>query len=1209
MENVQLSPMEKEYIKANYKDKKASEIAVKLGKDVTVIEAAIAALKTPVASSAVKLSAFSLDPSVKIIPHTMGVIDWVLASLAALVCLVLYTYTMTPSLPAGDSGELSTASYFLGIGHAPGYPLYTCLAKIFTYLPINNVAWRTTFFAAFMSVITVFVFYFILVKLLGQNRVSRGFNPRVHLPAFLGALAYTLTYNLWSQSLQSEVYTLNIVQIAIITLIIVYWYEDVMNHRDSLKPYYGSRYLMAFAFQGGVAFANHNIIMPFAFGPVAFVAVVLFVANMRFINSIKSIAIPLISLGVMMFAVLFAGLGYVRFIMSFESNLFFPIMQNPPSIYTPVAGFFEIIFKPFTTPGLFSDILATLGDKTYLYDQTKRGMLSDPNYPLLYKGVFIVFWPMFIAFAWYLFYKFFLRKRIDGGEFDFISDITMQYYQMLFMVLFGALAYLYMPIRARGEPPLNWGQLNEARGWENLTYLFNMIHRKQYGRMGSDIPPVFLVHPGQLKMLFNIFTMQLTAVAYLIAIPGIINLAKKNIVFLAYTLFGFVSFVIPLTMYINPPADSRTEFFFQVFFLPAVMYFVIWIAFGIQFIVEYAGPAWRKMFAAETKAELAQPEAEVALPWYKRISTPQYAAIGAIVVFLSVAGCINFNLNNNHNAWADSDYIHNIMMSLEPNSILATEGGDNQVFGMAYFTMVERRRPDIKVYDQKGNVFERIYGNLMKVYPGWLPNIMDRVDQQFIETGRPYYMLWQRPGLEKLGDYYFKQYGIVYKVQPIRYLFIDQLAVYDTLAVSEYKRIASDVLKRPYEDAKVARDIALLTQEGLIDNLGGAARFRKMYPLPFAHMTNEEMYWDNYLGTGFGTNKALDRGSDNEKVNWDYLTREILINYVSQRIDLCDRRINEFRIRKDRARTPADAEKYAKAIEDQEKLKDQLFKKGKIYGNGMVSAYFQLAVKYAQRGRIDEAQNMYEAALKVEPNLYQAAMNLGAIYEQKADVDDNKEGELLKKAKEYFEYAQKKLERSARGNKAQLAQNQDYQRLSYTLQKVNASLTLPRKKLAEMRAQAEQSKDVTAYLNLITVYLQRLDLANAEWASKQALASAKLTDANTRSQIEMQLGNIYINQRRFDEAESIFRRYEMTGGVSGAVSKFMIARLYEFKQDLANAYRGYSEFLQSAASFQNDPNMRGLINFAAQMKGQLEAHFRQLEQVKQSQISAPAKAK
>ena len=32
-----------------------------------------------------------------------------------------------------------------------------------------------------------------------------------------------------------------------------------------------------------------------------------------------------------------------------------------------------------------------------------------------------------------------------------------------------------------------------------------------------------------------------------------------------------------------------------------------------------------------------------------------------------------------------------------------------------------------------------------------------------------------------------------------------------------------------------------------------------------------------------------------------------------------------------------------------------------------------------------------------------------------------------------------------------------------------------------------------------------------------------------------------------------------------------------------------SEFLQSAASFQNDQNMRGLINFAAQMKGQLEA--------------------
>lgn len=1190
-----LTPIESAYIKDNRKDKTPEEIAAKLGKDVGTVTAAIAQLDTRPAKAAASADVF--DPSKKIIPHAITMVDWILAGAAAFICLVLYLYTLTPSLPAGDSGELSTASYFLGIGHAPGYPLFTCLAKIFTYLPINNVAWRTNFFAMFMSVITVFVMYFILAKLLGQNRVSKGFNPRVHIPAFLGAIAFTLTYNLWSQSMQSEVYTLNIVQVAILTLIFIAWYEDVMNHRDTLTPYFGGRYLMAFAFQYGVAFGNHNIILPFGFAPIIFIGFILFTANMRFVRDMKSMAIPLVSVAIFMSALLIAGFGYLRFIMSFESNLFFAPMQNPQDIYTALASFPQVIFHPIANPGIISDIIATLGDKTYLYDGNKRGLLSDPNYPNLYKGIFIVFWPIFIALIWYCVFKFFLKKRVAGTEFDFISDITVQYYQMLFLFIIGALTYLYMPIRARGEPPLNWGQLNEASGWENFSYLFNMIHRKQYGRMGADISPwgnspLLIVHPGQIKMLFNIFTMQLTWLAYVIAIPGLAMLYKRNKMFFSYTIFGFISFVIPLTIYINPPADSRTEFFFQVFFLPAVLYFVIWVAFGMQFIIEFAHKGIKRFIEPETSADIVQPEQETTLPWHARISLPQRIATGSIIAFLGIAGGINFNLNNNHNCWADSDYIQNIMMSLEPNAILATEGGDNQVFGLAYFTMVERRRPDIKVYDQKGNVFERIYGNLMKVYPTWLQNIQDTVDRQFIETGRPYYMLWQRPGLERLGDYYFKPYGIVFKVQPIRYYLVDKLAIVGTMSIAEYQKDASDILKRTYDGGKVARDIAMLVNEGCITDLGGAVQFRKLYKQPLSGLMNEEAYWDRYLGTGIGTNKALDRGSDNEKVNWDYLTREILINYISQRIELCERRIQELRFKIDRERGNAAAvTKYSEEIASQEKYRESLFEKGKVYGKGMVSAYFTFAVKYANRGRLPEAKKMYEEALAVDAGLYQAAMNLGSIYEQESLSAGAKEVEFLKKAKEYFQRAEKRLKRNAAGNQAALEQNMDYQRVRYAITKVNSCIEIPSAQLKEIRDQAEKNGDVNAYLRLIGIYLQRIDLGSAIWASQKALASGKL-DQNMYGQVEMQLGNIYMNERRFDMAEAIFRRYLKDPGVNGAISKFMLARVSDMKQDIAGSYKWYSEFLTAAMPYQNDQTIRGLINFASQMKANIDQHMR-----------------
>ena len=41
-----------------------------------------------------------------------------------------------------DDGEFMMATYFLGVAHPPGYPLYVLLAHPFTWLPFGEVALR-----------------------------------------------------------------------------------------------------------------------------------------------------------------------------------------------------------------------------------------------------------------------------------------------------------------------------------------------------------------------------------------------------------------------------------------------------------------------------------------------------------------------------------------------------------------------------------------------------------------------------------------------------------------------------------------------------------------------------------------------------------------------------------------------------------------------------------------------------------------------------------------------------------------------------------------------------------------------------------------------------------------------------------------------------------------------------------------------------------
>lgn len=116
-----------------------------------------------------------------------------------LVIGVIYLPMVAPSVvPQGDSGELVTTAYFLGVAHPPGYPLYILLGNLFTKLPWGEIAWRVNLMSTFFNLLTLVLIIAIIKKITGNFLVG-----------LFTALILTFSYNFWLYSLVAEVFPLN----------------------------------------------------------------------------------------------------------------------------------------------------------------------------------------------------------------------------------------------------------------------------------------------------------------------------------------------------------------------------------------------------------------------------------------------------------------------------------------------------------------------------------------------------------------------------------------------------------------------------------------------------------------------------------------------------------------------------------------------------------------------------------------------------------------------------------------------------------------------------------------------------------------------------------------------------------------------------------------------------------------------------------------
>ena len=293
----------------------------------------------------------------------------------------------------GDSGDLITASYFLGVPHPPGYPLYTLIGAFFAKLPIElSIAGRVNlssviFEAAAASI--VFGIIYLLTK-------------RILISAF-GAATLAFSYGFWFYGEFAEVFPLNNFLASLILLALFLWYKT------------GKKlFLFSLFFLLGLALTNHQtIILLFPavflfliFGKISLFSIFANKGNLNFKTLILACALFLIPASLYLYPAISAKFisppiawddpvnlkNLARLITRADYGTFqsssVAFIEQPQGRIGQIALYFQFLRADFTVLGL---ILLFLGF-IFLFVRNKR------LFTFLFLG-FLLTGPLFLAYA------------------------------------------------------------------------------------------------------------------------------------------------------------------------------------------------------------------------------------------------------------------------------------------------------------------------------------------------------------------------------------------------------------------------------------------------------------------------------------------------------------------------------------------------------------------------------------------------------------------------------------------------------------------------------------------------------------------------------------------------------------------------------------------------------------------------------------------
>lgn len=482
--------------------------------------------------------------------------DWIACAATFLATLTVYVLTLQPTVGLEDSGELVVASDYLGVPHPPGYPIWTLLTWFFqwvfhsvTFHGHPNPAWAVNLFSAVAGAAACGVLALLISRsgtdlLRSLKKESTVLGDKTEdlfcaTAGVSGGLLLAFSQGMWSQSVIAEVYSLNILFLALMILFLYRWMAAPRQ----------THWLILCAFTFGLGITNHQTLMLMGFS----------IATAVLLNDIEIFSRK--NIGFIVGAVVSLVIAAVGI---YKAALVLQVLGVGGCVVSCLLIREKFLVRDFVITGSMYLLLVGV-------NKWAAGTAGHENLVWATGPDHAGFW---IWTAYALLVPVIAGFALPNGK---VVGPT-------FLVMFlGVAFYLYMPFSSDQNPPINWGY---PRTWQGFMHA---ITRGQYER-------VKLAHVFTWRFLQQVgtYVVSLRAqffgpVALLALIPLLFStkLGKRNNAWLLTTFVGFFFVSIFFMVLLNPKMDIQNEFIARTQYILSHALYVIWIGYGLLLLMAF----------------------------------------------------------------------------------------------------------------------------------------------------------------------------------------------------------------------------------------------------------------------------------------------------------------------------------------------------------------------------------------------------------------------------------------------------------------------------------------------------------------------------------------------------------------------------------------------------------------------------------------------
>lgn len=171
------------------------------------------------------------------------------------IALVVYILTVEPTGSFWDAGEYITTSAKLQVGHPPGAPLLQMIGAFFSMFAFGDtskIALMVNMVSVVSSAFTILFTFWIITNLLQKVVLKKKemTNPKAIAilgSGLVGALAFTFSDSFWFNAVETEVYAMASLIMALLLWMGLKWIDNLDDPR-------GNKWLLLISFVVGFTF-------------------------------------------------------------------------------------------------------------------------------------------------------------------------------------------------------------------------------------------------------------------------------------------------------------------------------------------------------------------------------------------------------------------------------------------------------------------------------------------------------------------------------------------------------------------------------------------------------------------------------------------------------------------------------------------------------------------------------------------------------------------------------------------------------------------------------------------------------------------------------------------------------------------------------------------------------------------------------------------